>query len=112
MKYLLLCLVVLFPITSFAEIDQTVPYTIATMAQERGVDVWQALYISWNESQWDCDAEGDGHTSMGCWQIHLPAHPTVSVTQAKNLIWSTTWSMNQLALGHCKIWSTCPDTRR
>lgn len=72
------------------------------------VDPQLAQAISGDESHFNCNAIGDHGTSYGCWQIHLPAHPDISADQAKDPIFSTEWSMHQLAQGNCKIWSTCP----
>ncbi len=102
-------LLVLIPVVSQAEIDQSVPMYIATMAVARGIDPQMALYVSYNESHWDCDAVGDSGRSHGCWQIFLPAHKTITKAQAHDLIWSTNWSLDRMLKdGGCKIWTTCP----
>lgn len=111
LKHTLVCLFLLFPFISHAEIDQSIPQFIAETAKEYGVDVQMALYVSWHESHWNCDAIGDSSRSYGCWQIFLPAHPTVTKAQAKDLHFSTHWSMQRMKDdGSCKIWTTCPKT--
>lgn len=59
------------------------------------------------ESNYNCDADGDHGTSHGCWQIHLPAHQDISKEQAHNIIWSTQWSLREIKENGCDIWSTC-----
>ena|SRR3990167_2398259 len=107
MKKILVLLLVLIPVVSSA--DQSVPHFIATTAREYGIDPQMALYVSFKESSWNCNAVGDSSRSYGCWQIFLPAHPTVTKAQAKDLEWSTHWSMKRMVKdGSCKIWTTCP----
>lgn len=109
MKYVLLVLCFL-PSLSLAEVDQSVPQFIAETAKAYGVDVQQALYVSYQESHWNCSAVGDSGRSHGCWQIFLPAHPTITKAQAHDLVWSTRWAMERMLKdGGCKIWTTCPD---
>lgn len=99
----------LFPVLSFAEVDQSIPFYIATQAKVYGVDVQQALYVSWQESHWDCTAIGDSGRSHGCWQIFLPAHQSITKKQAHDLEWSTKWAMQTMIEDKgCKQWSTCP----
>src|SRR3990167_2951819 len=96
LKHALVCLVFLLPVFVQAEVDQTVPHFIATTAREYGIDPQMALYVSYKESSWNCNAVGDSSRSYGCWQIFLPAHPTVTKAQAKDLEWSTHWSMKRM----------------
>lgn len=114
MKYKTLLLVVLFllPSLSFAEVDQSVPLFIATTAKLFGINVQQALYVSYQESRWQTSAIGDHGTSFGIWQIHNPAQKKIrplTVDQAKNLEISTFWAMQTwLDDKGCFQWSTCP----
>lgn len=117
-KTLFLVFLLSFPIVSFADFDQTVPRYIAETAKKYGVDVQQALYVSYQESNWNCNAEGDfststnRYTSFGCWQIHNPEEKKVrplSIDQAKNLQVSTEWAMQTWSEdGGCFQWSVCP----
>lgn len=110
MKYLLFSLLFLVPLTSYAQSlsQQQVAEIIATKAVEYGVDPKLALYISWEESQWNPDAIGDHGESLGIWQIHMPAHGDIRPADASNTLWSTIWAMKQLEAGNCAIWTTCP----
>lgn len=51
---------------------------------------------------------GDNGTSIGIAQIHMPAHPEVSLAQAENIYFSANFLALNLAEGHCSMWSTCP----
>lgn len=46
----------------------------------------------------NCNPErvGDGGNSFGLYQIYRPAHPDISVDQAKDIVWSTEWTLNRL----------------
>lgn len=99
--------------TGEIDVSGEVPQYIITKAIEYGVDPYMAIHVAWNESQFNCNAEGDfstttnKFTSFGCWQIHQPAHPEVTIKQAKNIEWSTEWSMKEMKKNGCRIWSTC-----
>lgn len=110
MKYFLFSLLFLLPLQSYAQSfsQQQIAEIIATKAIEYGVDPKLALYISWQESNWNPDAIGDHGESIGAFQIHLPAHEEISMQQATDIYWSSDWAMQQLAHGSCKIWTTCP----
>ncbi len=80
---------------------------IAAVATLNGVPVAETLHIAEAESGFNNQAVGDHGTSIGVWQIHLPAHPDISQAEATDTIFSTNWAVNQLKNGQCKIWSTC-----
>ena len=81
---------------------------ITTEALIVGVDPQIALKTAKIESGYDKNQIGDKGTSYGIWQIHLPAHPDVSKSQAQDIIFSTEWAMNEMKKdGGCKIWSSC-----
>lgn len=82
---------------------------IAAVATLDGVDVQTALIIAKDESGFNPQAIGDHGTSIGLFQIHLPAHPDISEKQAEDPIFSTEWTMQKLKEGECDIWSTCPN---
>lgn len=82
---------------------------IAVEALVAGVNPQMAQSIAGDESQFNCKAIGDHGESLGCWQIHMPAHKEISPDQAYDIVWSTEWSIAQLKEGNCKIWSTCPN---
>lgn len=109
MKYTLLFLVVFLPLSVSAQVDQSVPKYIAETAAQYGVDPQLALYISWQESHWNTEAMGDHGTSWGVWQIHNPKEKGLNINQAKDLQFSTNWSMKtMLEDKSCRQWSTCP----
>lgn len=64
------------------------------------------------ESGFNCEAIGDHGESEGCWQIHLPAHKSISSSQAKDPIFSTQWSLQEIKENGCKIWTTCAETMK
>jgi hypothetical protein len=47
------------------------------------------LVGSYLESSWNPSAVGDQGTSVGPYQIHLPAHPGVTSAEASDPVWST-----------------------
>jgi len=104
-----LFLIFLYPLFCHAE---SVPEYIATTAKEYGVDPQLALYISYKESNWNINAEGDFQnglpTSFGIFQIHNPESKGLTKPDAENLIISVNWAMKELASGKCYLWSTCP----
>lgn len=57
------------------------------------------------ESHWKADAIGDGGTSYGIAQIHLPAHPDVSREQALDPKWAIRWMAQQWANNRAYWWS-------
>ena len=81
---------------------------IATEAIISNVNPQLAISIATAESKLNPNAIGDHGTSMGLWQIHLPAHASVSPENARSVVYSTEWAVNQLKEGNCQIWSTCP----
>lgn len=114
---LVMAVLFLLPFVSYAEVDQSVPKYIAETAKAYGVDVQQALYVSWHESHWSLEAKGDystttgKYTSFGIWQIHNPTSKKVrplTVSQAFDLETSTKWAMQTWSEdGGCFQWSTC-----
>lgn len=106
--YVFYFLLVINPSISYAQTPQQVAEYIATQANKYGVDPKLALYITWQESHWDCSQIGDQGSSFGCWQIHLPESKGLTKPEAQDLIISTDWSLKQLAQDHCVLWSTCP----
>lgn len=58
------------------------------------------------ESGLSASAVGDHGTSFGIAQIHLPAHPDISKSQALDAAWSIDWAAHQFSLGHASMW-TC-----
>lgn len=81
---------------------------IATEALVQGVNPQLALGIATRESKLNPNAVGDHGTSIGLWQVHLPAHPSISREMALNIVQSTQWAIKELKNGKCKEWSTCP----
>ena len=109
MKYIIILLCFIFPFISYAEVDQSIPYLIATAAIAHGVDPQLALYISWKESQWNPQILGDHGKSRGLWQISKIYHPEVSDSIAFNPLQSTLWALQTILKDKsCRQWSTCP----
>lgn len=77
---------------------------VASEAKRWGVNVEMALFIAQHESTFDPTRVGDASTSYGMWQIHLPAHPDVTIASAQDPIWSTQWAMAHMTTPN--IWST------
>lgn len=96
------------PNIAYADQQPLIRDYVAAEATLAGANVQDSLAILDKEST-DCQMMiGDHGTSLGCWQIHLPAHPDISKQQAMSIVWSTEWSVKQLADGKCSEWSTCP----
>lgn len=85
---------------------------IAVEALVMGVNPQMAQVVARRESEFNCTAKGDGGKSHGCWQIHLGWHPEITKEQARNIIWSTQWSLAEMKVNGCKAWSTCRDTMK
>jgi hypothetical protein len=85
---------------------------ITTEALVIGVDPQIALGVAKAESGFDPENIGDNNTSFGVWQIHLPAHQEISKEQANDIIFSTTWALQEMKANGCRIWSTCKDTMK
>lgn len=75
-------------------------------AQKEALDVNLVLAIANCESGINPRAVGDSGRSYGIWQIHLPAHPTITREQAMDPLWSTRWAMDHMSAGRWKMW-TC-----
>jgi len=46
--------------------------------------------------------------SFGLAQIHLPAHPSVSLEEAKDPHFALNFLASNLSKGKCSMWTTCP----
>lgn len=64
------------------------------------------------ESGWNASAVGDQGTSFGPFQIHLPAHPGVTVAQAEDPTWAVNYMYGEYAAGAARVpgdlWSSNP----
>ncbi len=124
MKYISILVLFLFPCLSFASVDQSIPYQIATITNQYSVMTTQsALFLTNKESGWVTDKVGDTHLicnapkspnfgkpqrSRGVWQISDCWHPEVTDAQAFDVIWATHWAMQTMTVDKgCKQWSTC-----
>lgn len=58
------------------------------------------------ESGFNSTVVGDGGTSWGVAQIHLPAHPNISKEQALDPIWSIDFAARMFSEGKQSMW-TC-----
>lgn len=66
---------------------------VKPIADKYGVD-WRLVYsVCKVESNCNSDRIGDGGNSYGAYQIYLPAHPDITVEQAKNFEWATEWTI-------------------
>jgi len=91
---------------------EAVELLIRHKAQEYGVDAEKAVSVAKCESHLNYDIQsyhirpdGTREDSWGVWQIHLPAHPTVTREMATDPIWATEWAMEHLSKGHWSMWS-------
>lgn len=75
-------------------------------AKDYGVNPNLAICIVSHESQWDATKKGDDGNSRGLWQISQIWHPEVSNVVANSAESSTLWSLQWIAAGHIKQWST------
>lgn len=57
------------------------------------------------ESSLNPEAIGDNGMSRGLYQIHKGYHPQVKDSQAKNIRWSTIWTMEKINEGKQNLWS-------
>jgi hypothetical protein len=86
---------------------------IALEATIIGVNPQMAIRVAEAESNLTTDRIGDHNTSYGLYQIHLPAHPSVSEEDAVNPVFNTEWSLNEMKKdGGCQIWSTCTEVMK
>ena len=69
--------------------------------------------VNWENRDWDCTLQshdynardGGRELSFGLAMIHLPDHPTVSLSQAKNCLFSLNWMAEQWVLGNQHEWT-------
>ncbi len=70
--------------------------TIKRIAKEYGID-WKIIAaICKKESRCDSSRIGDNGRSIGAYQINRPAHPDVTIENAKDFEWSTDFTANRL----------------
>jgi hypothetical protein len=79
---------------------------VLSEARKAGVNPRLALWIASKESQFNPDAVGDNGTSYGIFQIHLPAHPDITIASATDPQFATSWAMRQILAGKVSMWST------
>ena len=65
----------------------------------------QAVEIARCESDFVEDAVGDGGHSFGIAQIHLPAHPDITVEQATNKYFATWFLVSEISQNRMWKWS-------
>lgn len=80
-------------------------YTVEK-AIEAGISPHTAIQVIACESSWNEKAVGDGGTSFGLVQIHLPAHPEVSQRKAEDPEFAINFLVNALKNGDGWMW-TC-----
>lgn len=83
-----------------------VPVLIQRAAAKYGADGDMMAKTLWCESGYNPDAVGDGGTSFGVAQIHLPSHQTITQEQALNPEWAIDWTAREFAAGRARQW-TC-----
>ena len=93
--------------------EETLELLIRYKAEEYGVDPEKALKVAMCESKlnhtiqsYHIRPDGTREDSWGLWQIHLPAHTTVTREMAVDPIESTEWAMEHLSKGRWWMW-TC-----
>lgn len=69
------------------------------------VDVQTALSVAHCESRFNPNAVGDKGTSFGIYQIHLPAHPSVSKEEALDPSFNIRWALGKMSRNGWKMWS-------
>lgn len=83
----------------------TVPELITHYSGVYGVSR-EKLYATLKcESNLYPGAIGDGGTSYGVAQIHLPAHPSITKAQALDPDFAVRFAAKQFSLGHQAMWS-------
>lgn len=80
----------------YFEIEQAAK--IACKARELGdfcvADLMGIAYAEHHD--FDCSKNGDSNNSVGCWQIYRKVHKSITVEQARDIQWSTNWTLNRL----------------
>lgn len=74
-------------------------------AQEAKIDPTEVYKIIQCESGWNVDAIGDHGTSYGLVQIHLPAHPEITVEEAEDPRFAVDFLVSNLKSGNGHLWS-------
>ena len=67
--------------------------------QLRGFGDWCVKDLKamvFTETRFKCNDVGDNGKSYGCYQIHLGYHPHITKEQARDISWSTAWTLNRL----------------
>jgi len=52
--------------------------------------------MAWTESRFDCNANGDGGASHGCFQIHLGYHKHITQEQARDTDFAVKWTLDRM----------------
>lgn len=84
----------------------TVEGLIRHYAALYGAGPEEMLAVARCESGLRPDAIGDNGTSFGIFQIHLPAHPSITKDQAVDPAWASEWAAKEFAKGNQWMW-TC-----
>lgn len=79
---------------------------VLAMLIEADIDANRADKIIHCESSWNPNAVGDYGNSYGLWQIHLPAHPSVTIECATDPICSTKYAIGLYKRKEWQPW-TC-----
>ncbi len=75
-------------------------------ALETGISASKVKAVINCESAWNPRAVGDKNTSFGLSQIHLPAHPEVTIAQAEDPKFAVDFMFTEWARGNARAW-TC-----
>lgn len=81
----------------------------SSTAQEYGLNISRFMATINCESGWNPSAVGDAGTSYGITQIHLPAHPGITESEALDPRWSIEWMAKQWADNNYTAWSCWND---
>lgn len=77
----------------------------STTAQQYGLNADRFVSVLDCESGFDPEAIGDHGTSFGVVQIHMPAHPDITLEQATDPLWAINWAAEQWSKGNAAAWS-------
>lgn len=100
------------PILTLPNVAEAAPHTeidlhtlASTTAEAYGINPVTFAKVVSCESNWDPDAVGDQGTSFGLVQIHLPAHPDISESEADDPDFALSFMAREWLAGDQDAWS-------
>lgn len=87
-------------------IPETIAGKISFYAERHGVSSSTIYAVIKCESTFNPNAIGDGGTSFGLSQIHLPAHPNITIEQAFDPDFAIEFMAKEMSIGNAWKW-TC-----